>query len=164
MMTQKSVALTFVLLLLTFAGFSQDKILMMKQKGKYYFEVQGKDANRLDSKKPLRSVVDILDDYPEAGELAQKAKRNYDWGLALSILGGGLVGWELGEVLWGAELNPVIFVVGTTSLLATISLAKEFKTNMNSAIKIYNNGGKEVSMNYLHIGIQDNGIGFSYNF
>ncbi|MEQ9468502.1 MAG: hypothetical protein RLN88_13905 [Ekhidna sp.] len=137
---------------------------MVKQKGKYYFQVQGKDANRLDTKKSLRSIVDILDDYPEASTYAQKAKSNYDGGMALAVIGGGMMGWELGKVMGGGEINGVVFGVGTAIVLATIPLATGFKKNINAAIDIYNKKSNESTASSLNFGIQQSGVGLSFNF
>lgn len=144
--------------------FGQNKILMVKQKGKYYFEVKGKDANRLDQKRPLRSIVNILNDYPEASEYAQKAKSNYDAGIALAVIGGGLLGWELGKVMGGGDLNAGVFGSGLAITLATIPLASGFKKNINAAIDIYNNRSNELTGSSLNIGIQQSGIGLSFSF
>ncbi|WP_421764422.1 hypothetical protein [Ekhidna sp.] len=137
---------------------------MVKQKGKYYFEVQGKDAVRLDEKKSLTSIIDILDDYPEASEYAQKAKSNYDVGITLGFIGGGLVGWELGKVIGGGEINGVVLGSGLAIALVTIPLTSGFKNNINAAIGIYNKKSNEPVETTLNLGLQQHGIGMSFYF
>lgn len=163
-MKLKSQFLFLFLLLLAGLGFGQNKIQMVKQKSKYYFEVQGKDANRLDSKKSLRSIIDILNDYPEASTYAQKAKSNYDVGVTLGVIGGGMMGWELGKVIGGGEISGLVFGAGAVIALLTIPLANGFKKNINSAIDIYNNKSNESITSSLNFGLQQSGVGLSFNF
>ncbi|MEP0985491.1 hypothetical protein [Ekhidna sp.] len=163
-MKSKSPFLFFVLVLLSTMGFAQNKILMVKQKGKYYFEVQGKDAVRLDEKKSLTSIIDILASYPEASEYAQKARSNYDIGITLGFIGGGLVGWELGKVIGGREINGVVFGSGLAIALVTIPLTSGFKNNINAAIGIYNKKSNEPVETTLNLGLQQHGIGMSFYF
>ena len=136
----------------------------MYKKGNYYFQVTGKDADRLDTKKPVPSLVNILSDNPESARYAKKAQSNWDLASACAIFGGGLIGWELGVLIGGDDLNVGVMCTGLALALAGIPFASGFRSNMEKAIDIYNNQSVDTNDVSINLGLQNHGVGFAINF
>lgn len=82
-----------------------DSITSTKIFGGYKFEQKGE---------VLRPKVlqDIMEGDQEAYAMMTKAKSNLDVGNVFSFTGGFLVGWSLGSVIGGGEINYLLAGIG----------------------------------------------------
>lgn len=104
----------------------------------------------------------IMNEYPQAYDMMQQAKNNYDAAMITSIIGGFCMGFPIGTRLAGGEFSWPLFIVGTGFTIASIPLSSGYHKHARDAVKIYNNKivSDQVSMVALKIGAINNGFGF----
>ncbi|MEM9858876.1 MAG: hypothetical protein AAF843_16070 [Bacteroidota bacterium] len=108
-------------LLISLASFSQntDPVSYRKTFGGYVFEQSGKTL------KP-KKILDLFQTNEAAYDAMKKAKSNYDPAIALSVIGGALIGWPLGTAIGGGDPEWTLAGIGVGLLVLSIPLNKAF--------------------------------------
>ena len=104
----------------------------------------------------------------EALKLMKKAKSNYNFGLILGGLGGGLIGYPIGTSLGGGDPNWTLAGVGAALVIISIPINTSINKNTQQAIELYNSSLDTTSFynfkpEFTIIG-NTNGIGISMSF
>jgi hypothetical protein len=106
-----------------------------------------------------RDLVVITSSNSEAYEEMKLAKVNYDFGIVLSTIGGGLIGWTLGSSLSNKkETSWALAYVGGGLIVVSIPLSIAYSKHARSAVKIYNEGVRKISLSkkVLYFGLTKN--------
>lgn len=160
----KKTFLFFVFVVLgTLFSYSQtttDSILVIKGFGGSYFVRDGKTLS-------LRDMKSIMTTDQEAFKQIKSAKANATAGYVLAFAGGFLVGWEIGTMLRGADMNVPVLGAGVGLVTTGIVLSKRAEKKAIKAVDIYNARLKTTSFwdaHSLDLGFCPNGIGVTFSF
>jgi hypothetical protein len=141
-----------------YAQTASDSIETQKTNGTIFLQ-HGKTL----TPKELKEIVKVN---PEASEELKIASGNLGAGMAFAYVGGFMIGWPIGTAIGGGK--PAWAMAGAGVVLAAISIpfATAANRHTKNAVKIYNNGIKQISHNKtnLNLGFSGNGIGVRLSF
>lgn len=150
--------ITFIILIAAFGGvqsqIKNDSLVKIKK----VFFMDGKPLT-------YKQVVELLKDYPEAGQALKKAKGNHDGAIVFSYIGGFCLGYPLGQAIAGGEPVWAMAAIGAGALFISVSLLIAYNNQAKKAVRIYNSGLRPLSMNYssVNLGITRNGLSVIWN-
>lgn len=112
-----------------------------------------------------RDLLKITKHNPVAYNAVAKAGTNNAASIVFSAIGGGLIGWQLGNVVTGQPVNKYLLGAGLATIAITIPLDIAYKKNLRRAVNIYNRGVPMADRStQLDIGICENGLGLRLKF
>ncbi len=140
---------------LTFAQAPQDTIVIKRSA----FMQNGK---LLKSKQ----ILEITKTNPLAFEYMQKAQKNLVPATIFSALGGFGIGYSLGGLIGGREINWTVFGVGAGFVVASIPFSSAYAKNAKAAVLTYNEGLQKTGYRkvFLKSTLSANGIGLTATF
>ncbi|WBL25276.1 hypothetical protein [Zunongwangia sp. HGR-M22] len=115
----------------------------------------------------LRDLTAITEDIPEAQDLIRKAKTTTVFTSILSVAGGGLIGWPLGEAIGGGDPNWALAGIGAGLVAVAIPLSSSASKKAKQAVDLYNNSLERQTNNFtteLNILASGSGLGLSLRF
>ena len=112
-----------------FAQAPQDTIIFKKGK----FQQNGKLL------KP-KQLLEITKTNPEAFKYMQKAHKNYAPASILGAIGGFGIGYPLGGLIGGRDMNWTVFGIGAGFIASSIPFSSAYVKNAKTAVSIYNQG------------------------
>lgn len=94
------------------------------------------------NKMNTRDFMNVTIKVPKAYKYAKKANTNRVLDVTLSVVGGALMGWTIGQsfTVPSNSFNPTPGAVGLVMALATIPLTIGTKKNLRKSARLYNNG------------------------
>jgi len=155
----KKAILTFIIVVLTTAGFSQ-KINIEKTFGGYKFTQNGKNIK-------FSQLDNIMKSDAQAYALAKSAKSSYMLAQIIGGVGGFMVGWPLGTAIGGGKPNWTLAGIGAGLIVVSIPISSSANKKMKKAVNKYNASLTETSYHFkpsFYIVSNTNGIGLSINF
>jgi hypothetical protein len=148
----------FILIGTSVLAQSQDSISVEKRWGTVFTQ-NGKVL------KP-RQLLEITHVNPEAYQVMQQAKKNYDAGAVIGFIGGFMVGYPCGSAIAGGDPEWALAGVGAGLIALSIPFSTAYVKHTKRAVAIYNGSlvteKKEVAM--VHFGVTSNGIGLKVAF
>ena len=113
--------------------------------------------------KELKEIVMVN---PEASEEMKLASGNLTAGLAFAYVGGFMVGWPIVTAIGGGKPEWAMAGVGAALLAISFPFGGAATRHTKNAVKIYNNGIKELSHHNvnLDLGFSGNGVGIKMSF
>jgi hypothetical protein len=153
--------LLYSLIIGIYAQHTSDIIDTKKTCGTVKMYRNGMPVNILHAKK-------IMKDNPTAYNEINLAYQNYTGIQFLSFLGGGLIGWPIGQYLGGAA-NPAweLAAIGTGMVLLCIPLNTAYNKHVIHAVRLYNQQLQPQSNVFkplLYVGVLPSGIGLQLRF
>ncbi|MBL7864343.1 MAG: hypothetical protein JNK10_05685 [Cyclobacteriaceae bacterium] len=94
-------------------------------------------------------VLKLMESNPAAQAEFKKAMSNYNGSLALSFVGGALIGWPIGTAAAGGQPEWGLAAGGVAVLLLTIPLTSAFTKHTNQAITLYNGGPGSANLRFI---------------
>ncbi|QTE22025.1 hypothetical protein [Polaribacter cellanae] len=156
----KKVFLTILLSVIAFSSINAQKIEMKKVFGGYKFSQNDKELS-------LNQMQEVMKNNQEAFDLVKSAKSNQTWGMILSGIGGGLIGYPIGTAIGGGNPKWVLAGVGAAFIVATIPIIKGFNRKTKKAVELYNANQSTVSSNFrpqFNLNIKGMSMGISMTF
>ena len=114
-----------------------------------------------------RDLLRITKAVPPAYQEMRKAKSNYDAGSVFAYAGGFLVGFHLGQVLGGDDVEWGVLGVGTGVALLSIPFFSTYAKRTEKAVELYNSGIAGLPQRQRPVfraGIGNGGISLSVRF
>ncbi len=144
----------------TFFYGQAQKIESEKVFGDYKFSLNGKNLSRGELKT-------LMQPNPEAYQLMSTAKTQITTATILATIGGGLMGWEIVDLISGKKSNWSIFGSGAAIALIAFPIGSAGEKKALKAVDLYNAGLKTTSWKAeptLNLTTRGNGIGFVLTF
>src|SRR5688500_4418458 len=137
---------------------SSDSIKIVKKAGVTF--VQNKRVL-----KPAE-LLTIMKPNPEAYNLMKKAKGSRDTGSIIGSIGGFMVGWSVGRLIAGGDVNWGLMLAGGGLIGVSIPFGVSYNANAIKAVNIYNNDLIPPPMDgaMLEPGIYPDGLGVRLTF
>ena len=112
------------------------------------------------------NVKALMSDNSEALKAYKTGYAFNTTGVVIGIIGGGLVGWEIGTRLDGNKGNNTLLIAGLSSIGVGVGLALIGEVNVKKSIKLYNSRLRGNSLSYqIDFGLmQSGGVGFNMRF
>ena len=111
----------------TYSQVQDTEIIAKKVFGGYKYSQSGKLIN-------YSQMGKIMNAYPEAVSLINKAKTSYAFASILSYAGGFMIGWPIGTAIGGGEPNWTLAAIGAPSLLALGEVGPEELAALHAGI------------------------------
>lgn len=112
-----------------------------------------------------KDLLRITKNNPVAYNAVAKAGTNNAASIVFSAIGGGLIGWQLGNIITGEPVNKYLLGAGVAVIWITIPLDIAYKRNLRRAVNSYNQGVPTASRSkQLELGICENGLGLRLKF
>lgn len=144
-----------------FSQNSNDSIQIIKIGTNYRYEQHGHLLN-------LQQMTQIMTTDKEAAKYLKSAKLSNGISVLLGYAGGFMIGYPIGRYIAGRGANLSMLAVGIGFVIVDIPVSIATKRNLFNAIHRYNSHNSEaglISNDYdLHMGITQNGIGFTLSF
>ncbi|MGB5417583.1 hypothetical protein [Algibacter sp.] len=116
----------------------------------------------------IGDLASIMESNTDAFELIKKGRTNRSFSAVLGFVGGGLVGWTLGNSLGGGEANWTMAGIGAGLIAIAIPISSSSNKKINQAVELYNASFNATSSNTFKpefkIIANDSGFGLSMNF
>ncbi|ALJ00411.1 hypothetical protein DC20_17320 [Rufibacter tibetensis] len=114
----------------------------------------------------LNQLMELTKSNPEAYKEMKIAKSKAGFVSALGYAGGFLVGYPLGTAIGGGKPNWSLAGIGAGVLALSLPFSSSFTKHTQNAIRIYNNGLTQTSMNPVDfkLGFTGNGLGLNLKF
>ena len=158
-MKQKTIFILFGLIF-NLSVFSQSDMSIETKKvfGGYKFEQNGKSLK-------VDQMLFIMQDTPDAFRYIQKAKSSTTFANIFGAGGGFCIGWTLGTLIGGGEMNWAILGVGAGCLGIMIPFANSANKNALNAVDKYNNRNTSALTTFdIQFGFVNNGLGIAIRF
>ena len=113
-----------------------------------------------------KQLLEITKTNPIAFEYMQKAKKNYTPSQILGSIGGFGIGYPLGRLVGGGEMDWTIFGIGAGFIAASIPFSSAYVKNAKNAVSIYNQGLQKTGYRKVQweSTVNANGIGIKARF
>lgn len=113
-----------------------------------------------------KQLLEITKVNPEAFEYMQKAQKNYAPASIFSFIGGFGIGYPLGRLVGGGEMDWTIFGIGAGFIAASIPFSSAYVKNAKTAVGIYNQGLQKTGYRKVkwESTLSANGIGLKARF
>ena len=112
-----------------------------------------------------KDLLKITKNNPVAYNAVAKAGTNNAASVVFSVIGGGFIGWQLGNVVMGQPVNKYMLGAGLAAIAITIPLDIGYKKNLRKAVHSYNEGVPLVTRSkQLELGLCENGLGLRLKF
>ncbi|MCB9425794.1 MAG: hypothetical protein H6584_02015 [Flavobacteriales bacterium] len=153
----------FIALVSTNLSLAQDlkTAITTKKKGGEIQFYQG------DKKLNLREVKSIFESNELAYEQIKSAKSTYTWGFVLGTIGGGFIGYPLGQALSGGDPLWAMAGVGAGLIIISIPITRNYNKKAIQALETYNSGLQTTSYKNtkeLKFLSNSSGVGLAYSF
>lgn len=126
----------------------------------YKFYQNGKKLN-------LNQTVAVMRTNEQAYQLIKSARSNLRIGQVIGLVGGGMIGWTLGEATSGQKPNWALAGAGVALVVATIPISYNFNKKVKKAMDTYNAGVQTSSLwdkSELNLAVTADGIGLNLRF
>jgi hypothetical protein len=156
----KPLFLTGVLCISTLLYCNAQKIEPQKVFGGYNFTLNG-------ARLTFGDLVTTMQANPEASKLINTAKGQNTAATILAGLGGGLAGWEIGNLISGKPMNLAVIGAGAGLIVIALPIGNSCMNNALKAVDLYNAGLKTTSLREqptLNLVSRGNGIGLMLTF
>lgn len=159
----KRALLALVLVLSCVTLYSQEKtdtIAVEKVGGGYKFLYKDVTLN-------LTQLSDAVKSNPLANSEMSKAKTANVFGSILAYTGGYMIGYPVGTMLGGGQMNWAMFGIGTGLAILTIPISNAINKHLNAAVSAFNANPNGLSMSTkkeLKLDMADSGIGLKMTF
>jgi hypothetical protein len=130
-----------------------DPIVIKKNSGTHF--------TQNDKNLKIKQLIFITENSPDALAVMKKARINTGIANTLGFVGGGMVGWQLGQAVAGGTPNWVLAGVGAGIIIVAIPISIQAKNQTIEAIELYNNGLPQTEVNKLKLDLLMgfNGVG-----
>jgi outer membrane lipoprotein SlyB len=153
--------LTLTLMMLSLAFCNAQKIDIEKVFGGYKYTYN-------DELISIGDLANIIESNTEAFEIMKKGRTNRSLSGVLGFVGGGLVGWPIGNSIGGGNPNWTLAAVGAGIIVVAIPIASRANKNINQAVELYNASVDSKASNWMKpefsLIANSNGFGLSMNF
>ncbi|MFN8863424.1 MAG: hypothetical protein ACK5W1_03850 [Flavobacteriales bacterium] len=115
----------------------------------------------------VRQVVNVMDLNETAQKQMRLAKVNNDIANVLSVAGGFMVGWTLGDLASAEDPNYTVMAVGGGLIVAAIPFSVSAVKKSNQAVDTWNSGLRTSSLpvkSELRFGMTSTGLGLTFRF
>lgn len=153
-----------LILISSICVFSQntDTIQAVKLGSGYMYVSNGKTLN-------IQNIESMVMNNTEAYQYVKKAKGSASFANVLSYAGGFLIGWNLGGLISGQEINLPTLGIGCGLIAVAIPIASSAGKKLKTGVGIYNQELKQQSFNEksnydLKFGMSANGLALTLNF
>ena len=146
---------------ITVFGFSQSNTMIFKKgswSSKYIYGASELSLSEAGEK--------FKSECPEAYSVLKNARVAYGFGNVMSVVGGGMMGWELGNWISKKNVNGTVVGVGAGIAVISIILDASATKNFKKAADLYNNNKKTTSiLNRFELNLTEaNSVGLAFNF
>lgn len=112
-----------------------------------------------------KHLLSIMEPNPAAYSEMKRAKTNYDVGSVFGFAGGFLVGWSIGAIITGGEVDWRIAGAGAALIGASIPFSIGQTKHTKKAVKMFNNYKKSTTSSIqLKMNVAINKVGIVANF
>jgi hypothetical protein len=114
-----------------------------------------------------KEVLYAMRSNEEAHELMRSARATKGVSDVIGFAGGFMVGWTLGDILFGREPNWTIAGVGAGLLVVSIPITSSYSKQAEHAVATYNRGLRTTSFYKVHernLLLTGNGVGLVLRF
>ncbi len=151
-----------VLLFSTTISFAQtisDSISMKGSLGSYDYYINGKRIS-------LSRAIKIMETNPVAYNQMRSARSSRNLSNVLSFTGAFLVGWELGNMLRGDDVNLIVGSLGAGLVIASFPVATAYSRKAKQALETYNSGLQSAMRrrSQINLAFAGNGVGVVVHF
>lgn len=115
----------------SFHSYSQDSLQIYHNAFGYHIAQGKKFLTKREASKLFYSN-------PKAYDLYTDARSSFGFGTTFGFAGGFLVGWQIGNLLNGREINPIPTFVGCGLIGASFAFTSSGKKKLFKAVTIYN--------------------------
>jgi len=160
----------FLMLITVSPVFSQKSPSPQTNHPKYLtYEKAGGGLMVKQGKKELnqRELFDVLNEDADASVFVGRYKTKNVGSTALSLVGGGLIGFPLGQAIGGGEPQWVLALAGVGVLAIAIPIAISANKDIKTGIDVYNENlvaSAFVPKPIIQFGGQQHGVGLSLKF
>ena len=118
----------------------KDSILINKKEKYFYLSLSGKILTDTEFR-------DVLSKNEESLKLYKSSKKLVVWSYVTGFAGGFLIGYGVGNIIWGKKFNFITTGIGLGISLGSIMIHSVSKDKILKAIDIYNGGlGESVGL------------------
>jgi hypothetical protein len=156
----RNVFLTLFVFVATLFCCHAQKIEPQKVFGGYNFSVNGQNLK-------MGELVDMMQPNPAASQLISTAQSQNTISSILAYLGGGLVGWEIGNLITGKKMNLAVGGSGVALICIALPVGSAAEKNTLKAVDLYNSGLKTTFLKdkpTLNLVSRGNGVGLVMTF
>lgn len=128
--------------------------------GKIEFRQSGKDLDR-------RELFEVLNEDYESAEYVGKYKTKNAISTPLGFLGGGLIGYPLGQLIAGGDPVWALAIGGAGFLALGLPLSISANKDLKRGVEVYNSNLKtsaRKTRGTLRMGMVNSGIGIGWRF
>jgi hypothetical protein len=86
----------------------------------------------------MRQVTEVMGTNPQALTYLKKAKTNNTISIIFGVIGGALVGYELGRAAGGGDINGAVIAAGAGCIVFSIPFSIAGGKNTKKAVNTYN--------------------------
>ena len=86
----------------------------------------------------MGQLTDVMTTNPQALTYLRKAKTNNTISIIFGVIGGALVGYELGRAAGGADMNGAVMAAGAGCIVFSIPFSIAGSKNTRKAVSVYN--------------------------
>lgn len=146
-MEKKSILIITILILSFSSAFAQttDSSKTTSDTISYIKNFWGVKYIYQDSYLNINKLKNIVEDCPEASELANKCIVNYYISYFLSSSGGAIIGFWIGQAVVGSGIDLQFFLIGCGVVALSIPFAAISSKQLFESVKLYNDYVKEAS-------------------
>ncbi|NNE25597.1 MAG: hypothetical protein HKN09_02025 [Saprospiraceae bacterium] len=120
---------------------SAQEISVEKTFGGYKFVHKEKDLK-------MKEFVNLVSVNPDAAIYAEKAQSGYSLASVFGFIGGGLIGWPLGQAIGGGDPNWTLAAAGAGIVFIGIPINSTAMKNAKQAANIYNSALSKEDQGY----------------
>ncbi len=118
-----------------------------------------------DERLNFNQLPHIMEDDQGAYYLINKARNNITIASIISGTGGFLIGWQLGNALFGGEPNWTLAAIGGGLIVISIPISSKSYKQSLEAVKMYNSGlSTSIRKPVMMVGMTENGVGIRLKF
>ncbi|MEP3838675.1 MAG: hypothetical protein ABJM36_13565 [Algibacter sp.] len=86
----------------------------------------------------IGDLASIIESNTDAYKLIKTGRTNRSISGVLGFVGGGLIGWPLGNALGGGEVNWTLAGIGAGLVIVAIPISSSSNKKINQAVELYN--------------------------
>ncbi|RQO31025.1 hypothetical protein DBR32_09975 [Taibaiella sp. KBW10] len=153
-MIQK-ISVVFLLFFSTTTVSAQNQPLQLSGRKVFY---KGVSQSRKD-------LLYITKNDPIAYHAVVKSGTNQDASMIFSIIGGALIGSQIGGAIAGQPMNIYLLCAGSAAITISIPCDLAYKRHLRSAVHHYNEGLSSANRKLqVELGLSENGLGLRLKF
>lgn len=111
----------------------------------------------------LKEIQNLVADNDQALKLIKSARANYNTAIGLSYVGGFLIGWELGNMITGSQVNNAVLLSGLGLLIISTPFQVKYNSRSKRAVELYNeNLTNDPELNKMEMSFYSTGAGLGF--